>query len=118
MWVMVMRCVFKHHVYLCVVSTALMAGLALITSHTKAYAQAHNCGSSRGVTTISGDNKPIVCDGGVTRILNSSSGRDIEINMDTGPGKSAGAAVTVTGSGTNITIGKTLKVTGGREAGD
>ncbi|ENN90766.1 hypothetical protein BBbe_10410 [Bartonella bovis 91-4] len=111
MWVMVMRCVFKHHVYLCVVSTALMAGLAL-TSHTsKAYAQAHNCGSSGVVGTV--NNEPIVCDGGVTRILNSRSG-DIEINMDTGPGKSAGAAVTVRGSGTNITIGKTLKVTGSK----
>ncbi|WP_152023186.1 hypothetical protein [Bartonella bovis] len=111
---MVMRCVFKHHVYLCVVSTALMAGLAL-TSHTsKAYAN-QNCGSGSGAKTISDNVGPIVCDSGVTRTLNSSRGGDINIDMDEdmGSGEAAGAAVTVTGPGTNITIGKTLKVTGG-----
>ncbi|WP_192812775.1 hypothetical protein [Bartonella bovis] len=108
---MVMRCVFKHHVYLCVVSTALMAGLSLITSHTsKAYAQAHNCGSGGGVGTVKNDNKPIVCDSSSgTKTLNSSGGGEIKINMDKDPGKSA---VTVTGSGTNITIIKKITVTG------
>ncbi|WP_208431905.1 beta strand repeat-containing protein, partial [Bartonella bovis] len=113
MWVMVMRCVFKHHVYLCVVSTALMAGLSLITSHTsKAYAD-QNCGSSRGggVKVVGDVVGPIVCDSRETRTLNSRSGGDIEINMDRGRG-SKEAAVTVTGQGTNITIMKKLKITG------
>ncbi|WP_152023184.1 hypothetical protein [Bartonella bovis] len=111
---MVMRCVFKHHVYLCVVSTALMAGLSLITSHTsKAYAD-QNCGSSRGgVKTISSD-QPIVCSSGETRILSStSSGRDINIDMDRGPGE----AVKITGPGTNITIIKKITVTGSGGSG-
>ncbi|WP_152023199.1 hypothetical protein [Bartonella bovis] len=115
---MVMRCVFKHHVYLCVVSTALMAGLAL-TSHTsKAYAN-QNCGSSGGggAKTINDNVGPIVCDGDVTRTLSSTSGGDIKINMDTGPGKSAGAAVTVRGSGTNITIMKKITVKGSGGSG-
>uniref|UniRef100_UPI001304E4D1 hypothetical protein n=1 Tax=Bartonella bovis TaxID=155194 RepID=UPI001304E4D1 len=96
-------------VYLCVVSTALVAGLAL-TSHTsKAYAQDQNCGRGSSVSVVRGG-KPIVCDSGETRTLNSSSG-DIEINMDTGSVKEA--AVTVKGSGTNITIVKRLKVING-----
>ncbi|WP_146023823.1 beta strand repeat-containing protein, partial [Bartonella bovis] len=109
---MVMRCVFKHHVYLCVVSTALMAGLSLITSHTKAYAES-NCGKGgSGVSTIRHNDQPIVCDGGVTRILSSTSdGREIEIDMNQGPGE---AAVTVTGKGTNITILKKITVTKGK----
>ncbi|WP_152023206.1 hypothetical protein [Bartonella bovis] len=89
---MVMRCVFKHHVYLCVVSTALMAGLAL-TSHTsKAYAKDQNCGSrGSGAKVVSG-NEPIVCDGGVTRILSSISGggEEIKINMDEDMGSGEG----------------------------
>ncbi|ENN90794.1 hypothetical protein BBbe_10290, partial [Bartonella bovis 91-4] len=114
MWVMVMRCVFKHHVYLCVVSTALMAGLAL-TSHTsKAYAQAHNCGSGRGVGTVSGDNKPIVCDSRGTRILSSSRGGDINIDMDEHSREEA--AVTVK-NGADITIIKKLKVINGKGSG-
>ncbi|WP_152023202.1 hypothetical protein [Bartonella bovis] len=112
---MVMRCVFKHHVYLCVVSTALMAGLSLITSHTsKAYAN-QNCGSGSGAKVVSGDNKPIVCDSRGTRTLNSSGGGEIKINMDKDPGKSA--AVTVRGPRTEITIIKKLKVTGSKGGG-
>ncbi|WP_158244994.1 hypothetical protein, partial [Bartonella bovis] len=96
-------------VYLCVVSTALVAGLAL-TSHTsKAYAQDQNCG--RGVGVVSG-NEPIVCGSGGKRTLNSSGG-DINIDMDGGKG-SEEAAVTVKGPGTNITIIKSLKVIKGR----
>ncbi|WP_152023195.1 hypothetical protein [Bartonella bovis] len=112
---MVMRCVFKHHVYLCVVSTALMAGLAL-TSHTsKAYAQAHNCGSggSGVVKTISSD-QPIVCDSRGTRILNSSSREEININMDRHSREEA--AVTVK-NGADITIIKKLKVINGSGSG-
>ncbi|AQX30164.1 hypothetical protein BscR1v2_002090 [Bartonella schoenbuchensis R1] len=40
---MVMRCVLKHHVCLCVLSTAVLAGLALITAQTKVYAKSLNC---------------------------------------------------------------------------
>ncbi|ENN91102.1 hypothetical protein BBbe_10220 [Bartonella bovis 91-4] len=118
MWVMVMRCVFKHHVYLCVVSTALMAGLALITSHTKAYAD-QNCGSGRGggvVKTIQHNDQPIVCDSRGTRILSSTSnGRDINIDMNKGGG-SEEAAVTVK-DGANITILKKITVTGSKGGG-
>ncbi|WP_281388226.1 hypothetical protein [Bartonella capreoli] len=38
-----MRRVFNHHVCLCVLSTAILAGLALMTSQNKVYAQAKNC---------------------------------------------------------------------------
>ncbi|WP_146023845.1 hypothetical protein, partial [Bartonella bovis] len=95
-----------------------MAGLSFITSHTKAYAQASNCGSSGSgvVKTISGG-EPIVCSSGDgTRTLNSSGG-DINIDMDGGSGEAAGAAVTVTGAGTNITIIKKITVTGSRGSG-
>ncbi|WP_204379487.1 hypothetical protein, partial [Bartonella bovis] len=89
-----------------------MAGLSLITSHTKAYAE-QNCGSKGGgVTVIQHSGEPIVCVGGGKRILNSSgSGRDIEIDMDKGPGEAA--AVTVK-DGADITIVKRLKVIKGR----
>ncbi|ENN90510.1 hypothetical protein m07a_11170 [Bartonella schoenbuchensis m07a] len=40
---MVMCCVLKHHVCLCVLSTAVLAGLALITAQTKVYAESLNC---------------------------------------------------------------------------
>uniref|UniRef100_UPI001957A5CE hypothetical protein n=1 Tax=Bartonella bovis TaxID=155194 RepID=UPI001957A5CE len=96
-----------------VVSTALMAGLAL-TSHTsKAYAQ-KNCGSGSGVSVVRG-NEPIVCGkGDGTRILNSSGG-DININMDMGGG--SGEAIKITGPNTNITIMKKLTVKGSRGSG-
>ncbi|WP_158244989.1 hypothetical protein, partial [Bartonella bovis] len=99
-----------------VVSTALMAGLAL-TSHTsKAYAQ-KNCGSGGGSVGVVRDGEPIVCDkSSGTKTLNSSSGGDININMDMGGG-SKEAAVTVKGQGTNITIIKSLKVTGSGGSG-
>ncbi|WP_208431910.1 right-handed parallel beta-helix repeat-containing protein, partial [Bartonella bovis] len=117
MWVMVMRCVFKHHVYLCVVSTALMAGLSLITSHTsKAYAQTPNCGSGSGggVKVVDNVVGPIVCSSGETRILSSTRGGSSEISIDMNRHSREEAAVTVTGPGTNITIMKSLKVINGK----
>ncbi|AQX19226.1 hypothetical protein [Bartonella sp. WD16.2] len=47
---MVMRRVLKHHVCLCVLSTAIVAGLALITSQ-KVYAQylKTNMGNCKGM---------------------------------------------------------------------
>ncbi|ENN90513.1 hypothetical protein m07a_11200 [Bartonella schoenbuchensis m07a] len=68
---MVMRCVLKHHVCLCVLSTAVLAGLALITAQTKVYAGSLNCDGivntyGTGVPgNPSGDNpnKRIECDG-------------------------------------------------------
>ncbi|WP_208541733.1 hypothetical protein [Bartonella capreoli] len=54
-----MRRVFNHHVCLCVLSTAILAGLALMTSQNKVYA-AQNC---EGVDS-GRENQPIVCDGG------------------------------------------------------
>ncbi|WP_146023848.1 hypothetical protein, partial [Bartonella bovis] len=96
-----------------------MAGLSLITSHTKAYAD-QNCGNrGSGVTVIQHSDKPIVCDkSSGTRILSSTSGgRDIEIDMDRHSREEA--AVTVTGAGTNITIiAKKLTVKGGSGSGD
>ncbi|AQX30170.1 hypothetical protein BscR1v2_002150 [Bartonella schoenbuchensis R1] len=68
---MVMRCVLKHHVCLCVLSTAVLAGLALITAQTKVYAKSLNCNGFTN-TSASGDpddprgdnpNKRIECDG-------------------------------------------------------
>ncbi|ENN92726.1 hypothetical protein m02_10190 [Bartonella bovis m02] len=107
---MVMGCVFKHHVYLCVVSTAMLAGLSLITSHTKAYAQK----TTKNCTIVNDPNEPIVCDGGVTGMLNTTkgSGGKIEIDMDMSRHSSA-EAVKITG-GADITIMKklTVKVTG------
>ncbi|WP_146023870.1 hypothetical protein, partial [Bartonella bovis] len=92
-----------------------MAGLAL-TSHTsKAYAQAQNCGRGGGSVGVVSGNEPIVCDrSSGTKTLNSSSGGEIEINMNTGSGE---AAVTVK-NGANITIvAKKLKVTGSKGSG-
>ncbi|ENN92912.1 hypothetical protein m02_10120 [Bartonella bovis m02] len=105
---MVMGCVFKHHVYLCVVSTAMLAGLSLITSHTKAYAQSQNCtiANSKGDGVV---DKPIVCDKGATGMLNTSGGgSEIEIDMSKHPDKEAVKIM----SGANIMIMKKLKVTG------
>ncbi|ENN92916.1 hypothetical protein m02_10080 [Bartonella bovis m02] len=105
---MVMGCVFKHHVYLCVVSTAMLAGLSLITSHTKAYAQNQKCGtvSSDGSGVV---NEPIVCDRGETTVLNTSSGSSkIEIKMNMHPGEEA--AVTIKNRA-DIIATKKLKVT-------
>ncbi|WP_343358092.1 hypothetical protein AAJP84_04240 [Bartonella schoenbuchensis] len=62
---MVMRRVFNHHVCLCVLSTAILAGLALMTSQNKVYA-AQNCkgvASSRGNSQTDSAFDPIVCDG-------------------------------------------------------
>ncbi|WP_146023857.1 hypothetical protein, partial [Bartonella bovis] len=94
-----------------------MAGLSLITSHTsKAYAQTPNCGRGGGsVTVIQHSDKPIVCDkSSGTRILSSTSGgREIEIDMNQGPGE----AIKITGPNTNITIMKKITVTGSRGSG-
>ncbi|MEL6089661.1 beta strand repeat-containing protein [Bartonella schoenbuchensis] len=105
---MVMRRVFNHHVCLCVLSTAILAGLALMTSQTKVYA-GNNC---KGV--VSGDGgsdsqfDPIVCDGG-----SEGSGKNGELtgNRNINMGGQSGAAVTITGSSTKIRIKSTLTVT-------
>ncbi|WP_208541685.1 right-handed parallel beta-helix repeat-containing protein [Bartonella capreoli] len=57
-----MRRVFNHHVCLCVLSTAILAGLALMTSQNKVYAQAQNCKGLAGGNQDKGK-EPIVCDG-------------------------------------------------------
>ncbi|ENN91916.1 hypothetical protein [Bartonella bovis] len=80
----------------------MLAGLSLITSHTKAYAQSQNC------TIVDHLNKPIVCDRGVTGMLNTSRG-DREIKMDIDMGKHSGEAVKITG-GANIMTTKKLMV--------
>ncbi|WP_210162044.1 hypothetical protein, partial [Bartonella bovis] len=86
--------------YLCVVSTAMLAGLSLITSHTKAYAKQQNCG------IVSDPNRPIVCDGRSKGVLTTSSdGSEIEIDMS----KHSGEAVKIM-SGADITIMKKLTV--------
>ncbi|WP_152023250.1 hypothetical protein [Bartonella bovis] len=91
----------------------MLAGLSLITSHTKAYAQqTKNC----TIANSKGDvvNEPIVCSGGVTGMLNTSRGRGREIKMEIDMSGHSGeeTAVTVTGSGTNIIATKKLMVTG------
>ncbi|MEL6089203.1 right-handed parallel beta-helix repeat-containing protein [Bartonella schoenbuchensis] len=125
---MVMRRVFNHHVCLCVLSTAILAGLALMTSQTKVYAQAQNCkGVAGGDGDGQGDDKgdqPIVCDGMAngTGVRNGdgwgelSGDRDIDMN-----GHSGETAVTITGASTKIRIKSTLKVwdsDGGRSSND
>ncbi|MEL6093431.1 right-handed parallel beta-helix repeat-containing protein [Bartonella schoenbuchensis] len=113
---MVMRRVFNRHVCFCVLSTAILAGLALMTSQTKVYA-AQNC---KGLTNSgpSGDKgeEPIVCDGksggtGAGGVL--SGRRDIDMS-----GKSGQAAVTVTGANTKIRIKSTLTVTNSSGTGN
>ncbi|MEL6093421.1 beta strand repeat-containing protein [Bartonella schoenbuchensis] len=107
---MVMRRVFNHHVCLCVLSTAILAGLALMTSQTKVYAQAQNC---KGLAN-SGDGDVssglIVCDGGAEGTGGSNGeltgNRDIDMSKYSGK-----AAVTVTGANTKITIKSKLTVT-------
>ncbi|WP_192812516.1 hypothetical protein, partial [Bartonella bovis] len=87
----------------------MLAGLSLITSHTKAYAKQQNCpmASSDGSGVVNG---PIVCSGGVATTLNttSSSGKEIKINMS---GHSDKEAVKIM-SGADIMIMKKLTVTG------
>ncbi|WP_208541686.1 hypothetical protein, partial [Bartonella capreoli] len=55
-----MRRVFNHHVCFCVLSTAILAGLALMTSQTKVYAGKNCKGVAGGEDSESG---LIVCDG-------------------------------------------------------
>ncbi|ENN92672.1 hypothetical protein m07a_01820 [Bartonella schoenbuchensis m07a] len=85
---MVMRCVLKHHVCLCVLSTAVLAGLALITAQTKVYAQSKNCngianpGASRPGSDS--DTGRIECDGGGMKDL--SGKRTIDMSTESGSG--------------------------------
>ncbi|AQX20149.1 right-handed parallel beta-helix repeat-containing protein [Bartonella sp. WD16.2] len=105
---MVMRRVLKHHVCLCVLSTAIVAGLALITSQ-KVYAQVQETKNCMGwvedsqVLAMHHDKREgkIVC--------NSSSGTRVlqgvrEIDMSN-PDEEA---VKITGSKADITIGDNL----------
>ncbi|WP_152023259.1 hypothetical protein [Bartonella bovis] len=80
----------------------MLAGLSLITSHTKAYAQSQNC------TIVSDNNKPIVCDkSSGTMVLNiNRGGKEIKIDMS----GHSGEAVKITG-GANIMTTKSLKFT-------
>ncbi|ENN91110.1 hypothetical protein [Bartonella bovis] len=87
----------------------MLAGLSLITSHTKAYAQSQtNCpmASSNRNGVVNG---PIVCDGEKGVLNTSGGGSKIEIKMDMSK-HSGKEAVKITGPGTNITIMKSLKV--------
>ncbi|MEL6093452.1 beta strand repeat-containing protein [Bartonella schoenbuchensis] len=110
---MVMRRVFNHHVCLCVLSTAILAGLALMTSQTKVYAQPQNCKGLAGSSDGDDGKQLIVCD--ETGTGSGWKKRDgwgeltgnRTINMS---GKSDKAAVTVTNS-TKIRIKSTLTVT-------
>ncbi|MEL6089196.1 beta strand repeat-containing protein [Bartonella schoenbuchensis] len=117
---MVMRRVFNHHVCLCVLSTAILAGLALMTSQTKVYAQAQNCkGVVNGDGDGQGDDKGglIMCDGesggtgGPGGVLDGD--RDIDMNMYSGE-----TAVTITGASTKITIKSELTVWDSRGTGN
>ncbi|ENN91919.1 hypothetical protein m07a_01930, partial [Bartonella schoenbuchensis m07a] len=114
---MVMRCVLKHHVCLCVLSTAVLAGLALITAQTKVYAQSKNCNgiANRGASGEPGsgsdsDKGRIECDGSGKyergKKINTLSGNRT-IDMDTDP---SNPAVKVH-KGADITINSKLTVT-------
>ncbi|ENN92678.1 hypothetical protein m07a_01890 [Bartonella schoenbuchensis m07a] len=104
---MVMRCVLKHHVCLCVLSTAVLAGLALITAQTKVYAQSKNCngianpGASRPGSDSDSPKGKIECDGsdGRGKKINTLSGNRT-IDMGTESNKPAvkvhnGADITI-----------------------
>ncbi|WP_158245041.1 hypothetical protein, partial [Bartonella bovis] len=75
-----------------------------------------NCGNrgSGGVVKTISSGEPIVCDGGGTRMLNSTSSGEIKIDMDTGSVKEA--AVTVK-NGADITIIKKITVIKGSGSG-
>ncbi|ENN91334.1 hypothetical protein m07a_02060 [Bartonella schoenbuchensis m07a] len=116
---MVMRCVLKHHVCLCVLSTAVLAGLTLITAQTKVYAQSKNCNgfTNPGATGEPGGRKgdnpngKIECDGGYGGTggngdRNGQLGGERTIDMDTDPKP----AVKVH-KGADITINSKLTVT-------
>ncbi|MEL6093429.1 hypothetical protein [Bartonella schoenbuchensis] len=114
---MVMRRVFNHHVCLCVLSTAILAGLALMTSQTKVYA-AQNCNglaSGNGNSQNDSQSGPIVCDEtadgtGVKNGVGTLTGnRTIDMNEH-----SSEAAVTITGPKAKIRISSELKVTNSR----
>ncbi|MEL6093922.1 beta strand repeat-containing protein [Bartonella schoenbuchensis] len=107
---MVMRRVFNHHVCLCVLSTAILAGLALMASQTKVYAQAQNCKGLTGDRNGDASDKPIVCDG-----TDKGSGWRNGVGTLTGNrtidmGVHSGVAVTITGQKAKITIKSTLTV--------
>ncbi|EJF88533.1 hypothetical protein, partial [Bartonella melophagi] len=117
---MVMRRVLRHHVCLCVLSTAVLASLALLTDQNKVYAGL-NC---KGVANPSGngsssDNNKgrIECDGksnGRGDGKGQLSGkRTIDMSETGGKGTSNSGhpAVKVHGRGTNITISSELKIT-------
>ncbi|WP_152023273.1 hypothetical protein [Bartonella bovis] len=89
----------------------MLAGLSLITSHTKVYAKQQKCpmvDNSRGVG-------PIVCDRGETGMLTTtSSGRggssnEIKMDIDMSMHSNAEAAVTIK-NGADIIATKKLKV--------
>ncbi|MEL6093424.1 right-handed parallel beta-helix repeat-containing protein [Bartonella schoenbuchensis] len=115
---MVMRRVFNHHVCLCVLSTAILAGLALMTSQTKVYAQAKeakNCNGLAGGGEDKGE-EPIVCDGGAGGTGDRKGVLSGERNIDMNGYPDYDAAVTVYNkmSGrttTNIRIVAPLTVT-------
>ncbi|MGL2349522.1 right-handed parallel beta-helix repeat-containing protein [Helicobacter pylori] len=65
-----MRRVLKHHVCLCVLSTAVLASLALLTDQNKVYAQSQTGLNCKGVSNSNGNgstrdntNRRIECDG-------------------------------------------------------
>ncbi|MEL6093920.1 hypothetical protein [Bartonella schoenbuchensis] len=108
---MVMRRVFNHHVCLCVLSTAILAGLALMTSQTKVYAQPQNCKGLAGGSDRDESNGLIVCDG-----KDAGSGWRNGVGTLTGNrtidmGVHSGVAVTITGQKAKIRISSELKVT-------
>ncbi|WP_152023263.1 hypothetical protein [Bartonella bovis] len=85
----------------------MLAGLSLITSHTKVYAKQQKCpmvDNSSGVG-------PIVCDKGETGMLTttSSGGSKIEMDIDMGKHPDAEAAVTIKNRA-DIIATKKLKV--------
>ncbi|AQX20175.1 hypothetical protein [Bartonella sp. WD16.2] len=107
---MVMRRVLKHHVCLCVLSTAIVAGLALITSQ-KVYAQQlrtnmGNCNGKAGVGDMlqgwDSSSGKIVCGSEIkTRMLTGERTIDMSDPDDD-------EAIKIIGPNTDITIGDNL----------
>ncbi|OPB29070.1 hypothetical protein BWD121_000750 [Bartonella sp. WD12.1] len=108
-----MRRVLKHHVCFCFLSTALLAGVSLIATQEKVYAQSQ--GACKGAADGGDDEQPIVCGGtsdgvGGGVVLSVSDGvlkSDRTIDMS----KYIGMPAVEVRGGADIMMSGTLRVT-------
>ncbi|OPB29068.1 hypothetical protein BWD121_000730 [Bartonella sp. WD12.1] len=102
-----MRRVLKHHVCFCFLSTALLAGVSLIATQEKVYAQSQ--GNCRVVADTGSDGEqPIVCGG---RERGDASDVVLRDNRDIDMGKYLGMPAVEVHGDADITMSGTLRVT-------